>query len=86
VITAVTDGVIRTHDDAKAFIESLAPGAQVTLTPWARDPLSQARRYTIRYKKHGLKPISVGDTYALPVLEQSIENHIRTNLLKVVES
>lgn len=80
------DGVIRTHDDAKSFIESLAPGAQVTLTPWARDPLSQARRYEIRYKKHGFKPVTLGDTYALPVLEASLEQHIRTDLLKVISS
>lgn len=75
MITA-TYGVVRTHDDARDFIRSLAPGVKVVFGSWAKDPLGQAGRYELVFERLGRRSISHGDSYALPFAEATMRKHV----------
>jgi len=72
VITASDDGMIRSHDDARALLTYTVTGAKVRVWQrafrYAEDRvLERSRSYEITVRPHGREEVAVLGSYHLPV-------------------
>lgn len=69
--------LVWTHDDARALVRSVAPGAIVEFTR-TRDGDPDAAQYRITLERVGRKPVAKADFYVLPFRASDVAQRVRT--------
>jgi hypothetical protein len=76
--TAPDDGLVRTHEDARALLTYAVPGARVDLRrPAPGTARESTRSYEITIRRHGAPSVCVVGGYSLPAIADRLASHAR---------
>jgi hypothetical protein len=90
MLTSPDDGLVRSHEEARAVLTYAVPGACVSIyRPRLQDvrqhTTERSRAYTITVRRMGREDAAVIGSYTLPVAAERLARHAREQVAKAAQ-